>query len=599
MMSVPLTPPRPPPLRPGPKRRKPSPGPARLPQDQTHNTNDDTASQDRPQPSQRSQLNGEKPPLSLQQNLLTALCFSNGPAGSEAAKRLAASDFVEPYNEIAAKALAYRLKYGKAPGFEHTSDLFADKLRDPKSEQAQIYQRILVALYRHGSEINDAFVIDTLDDFIRTQAHMGAIVAALACIKGGGPPDEVERIFAEAFAKSRARVEPARLESWSAALAVTEPIRPRQWVLGTTALSGALSVLIGPGGVGKSALAIAMAISISVGRGICGDFVFRRRRALIISLEDDADELKRRIAAAMQRHDIARGEVDGWLDVATVGDGAVIAKATPKGELVPGELFERLRAEIVEKQIGMVVIDPLIHAHELDENSSRDMGYLARLLVRLAVETGAAILAVHHTRKGGAQGGDADSARGSSALVNAARTAATVSAMTESDAGKLLVPEEERRSVVRFDSAKANMAPPEKAKWFRLVSVPLGNSDEVYKSGDKVQAVETWTPPDVFRDDDLQEAMSAILDEIDKGLPDGERHSNDSRATDRAAWRVVKRLCPAIDDKVCRAVINRWVKSGALRRERYYSEKRREERTGLFLKEKKPASGASDPETEL
>jgi hypothetical protein len=54
-----------------------------------------------------------------------------------------------------------------------------------------------------------------------------------------------------------------------------------------------------------------------------------------------------------------------------------------------------------------------------------------------------------------------------------------------------------RRSLVRQDSAKLNIAPPAvDTVWFRLVGVPLNNGTPAYPHGDVVQTVERWSPPD-------------------------------------------------------------------------------------------------------
>ena len=48
-----------------------------------------------------------------------------------------------------------------------------------------------------------------------------------------------------------------------------------------------------------------------------------------------------------------------------------------------------------------------------------------------------------------------------------------------------------------MDSAKVNIAPPmAKAKWFRLIGVPLGNATELYPNGDIVQTVALGRPPE-------------------------------------------------------------------------------------------------------
>lgn len=50
---------------------------------------------------------------------------------------------------------------------------------------------------------------------------------------------------------------------------------------------------------------------------LCGQHVFRRCRVLLISLEDDRDELKRRIEAVLIHFGIDRRELKSWLFCAT------------------------------------------------------------------------------------------------------------------------------------------------------------------------------------------------------------------------------------------------------------------------------------------
>jgi hypothetical protein len=85
------------------------------------------------------------------------------------------------------------------------------------------------------------------------------------------------------------------LGEWNAALDI-DPPPPRGWLLGNTFCRKFLSSLIGAGGSGKTALRYAQALALATGRSdITGEQVFERCRVLIVSLEDDADELRRRI----------------------------------------------------------------------------------------------------------------------------------------------------------------------------------------------------------------------------------------------------------------------------------------------------------------
>jgi RecA-family ATPase len=52
-----------------------------------------------------------------------------------------------------------------------------------------------------------------------------------------------------------------------------------------------MSSLLADGGVGKTALRYAQLLSLAIGRSLTGDYVFQRCRVLIVSLEDDSEEL--------------------------------------------------------------------------------------------------------------------------------------------------------------------------------------------------------------------------------------------------------------------------------------------------------------------
>jgi AAA domain len=75
------------------------------------------------------------------------------------------------------------------------------------------------------------------------------------------------------------------------------PIPPRQWLLANQFCCGFISSIVSAGAGGKSSVRILQFISLALGRSLCGQHVFRRCRVLLLSLEDDRDELQRRIEA--------------------------------------------------------------------------------------------------------------------------------------------------------------------------------------------------------------------------------------------------------------------------------------------------------------
>ena len=343
------------------------------------------------------------------------------------------------------------------------------------------------------------------------------------------------------------------------------PIPPRGWLLGTVFCRRFVSSIVAVGGAGKTALRTAQALALATGQPITGEHVFQRCRVLIVSLEDDMDELRRRVRAARLHHGITEDMVRGWLFLATPDAAAgklMIADET--GQPTRSKLADTIEVCIAKRAIDIVVLDPFVKSHAVEENNNTAMDAVMRLLANMAVKHDIAIDTPHHTRKGATGPGNADAGRGASAMKDAARLVYTLARMTPEEAQTFGVAEKDRRHLIRMDSGKVNIAPPlEEAKWFRLVGVPLGNATETYPHGDEVQTVEVWTPPDAW-DGLSSHLLNRILDEIDAGLPDGNRYSSASAATDRAAWRVICTHAPEKSEAAARRIIKTWIKNGVL-----------------------------------
>jgi hypothetical protein len=226
-------------------------------------------------------------------------------------------------------------------------------------------------------------------------------------------------------------------------------------------------------------------------------------------------------------------------------------------------------------------LDPFVKTHGLNENDNNAMDFVCGLLTEKAIEHNIAVDLPHHTSKGTMLAGNADKGRGASAGKDAARLVYTLAPMTPAEAETFGVPEADRRSLVRYDSAKVNIAPPAaEAKWFRLVGMPLGNGTDAYPAGDHVQAIEVWEPPEVLAGLDSP-LLNRILDEIDAGLANGQRYSSAPAAKERAAWPVVMKHATSKTEEQCRALLKIWTKTGTLFDELYRDPIRREDIFGL------------------
>ena len=372
--------------------------------------------------------------------------------------------------------------------------------------------------------------------------------------------------------------EPASLGIWDAG-DDDYNIPPREWLLGHTFCKKFLSSLIADGGVGKTALRIAQIGSLATGRSLTGEHVFCRCRALILSFEDDRDELRRRVYAAMLKHGIKPAELRGWLFLAAP-KGLKLAQMVDGSPQV-GALKKMLRDAITTLKLDIVCLDPFVKTHAMNENDNNAIDFVCGLLTEIGIDLDCAMDVPHHTNKGLAAAGDANKGRGATSAKDAARLVYTLTPMTPDEAEMFGLNEAERRSLVRYDSAKVNIAPASiEAKWFRIVGMPLRNFTGTYPAGDNVQSVEPWTPPDTWAGLD-HPLLNRILDDLDAGMPNGQRYSHVGAAGKRAAWPIVQKHCPDKDEKQCRAVILAWIKSGTLVKESYDDPVEHKERVGV------------------
>jgi hypothetical protein len=354
------------------------------------------------------------------------------------------------------------------------------------------------------------------------------------------------------------------------------PIPPRSWLLGTQFCRQFLSLLIAPGGTGKTALRYLQAIELARKipdeermpvQTITGFWKFQRCKVLIIGLEDGRDEMNRRIQAVLTHHRIQRAEIKGHL-LCWSPRGMKLAEMK-NGSRQAGALEEQLRKRIKDLRIDLIMLDPLIKAHALEENDNNAMDYVAELLTKLSIEFNIAVDASQHTRKGTLTAGDPDIARGASATRDAGRLVYTLTTMTEQEAQTFGIEPADRSLYVRLDKAKVNIERPAgQATWFKLVGVRLGNGTKQYPNGDEVQTVEPWNAPETWAGLSTI-ALNAALTEIDAGLPNGQRYSDANAARDRAAWTVVQKHCPNKTEPQCREIIRTWIKNGVLYRDNY------------------------------
>ena len=260
----------------------------------------------------------------------------------------------------------------------------------------------------------------------------------------------------------------------------------RRWLLGRTLLRGQLTLRVAPGGVGKSTLALEEAVAVATGRELSGEPVHETAPVWVYNNEDDSDEMRRRLAAILQRWDVPLAEVRGRLAMNSGADRPLlVAKADRAGNVVRLPDVDGCIEHIQRHAIGLLVVDPFVETHEVSENANEQIKAVAAMFRDIARQGACAVMLVHHTAKppqGSSDGhaGNMNSARGASALTGVARVVQTLFGMSGKDAEACGVDEEDRHRYVRLDDAKANLGPPGLAtRWFQREGVQIANGDEV------------------------------------------------------------------------------------------------------------------------
>jgi len=341
----------------------------------------------------------------------------------------------------------------------------------------------------------------------------------------------------------------------------TIPLRP--WIFGRWLLRRTVAAVVAPGGVGKTTFIAGAALSMVTGRELLGKTVWDGpQKVWIWNLEDGLEDMQRSIQAAALHHGVRREDVEGrlFVDCAMEGAGLCTAIEGPAGFKLLAPVYEQITAEIIKRSIDVLVVDPFVSSHEIEENANSLVDKVAKAWARVANDANCVVILVHHTSKAGASNVTAHSSRGAVALTDATRSALVLNRMDEKKAQELGFDDSEGKRYFSVGDDKHNRAPAEKADWFFLASVSLGNGPD---GGDSVGVAQPAKLPDPFEDitvDDLRAVQSKVAD--------GEWREN-SQANDwvgKAVADVVGLdLERAGDKSKTKSLVKTWIANGALR----------------------------------
>jgi RecA-family ATPase len=246
---------------------------------------------------------------------------------------------------------------------------------------------------------------------------------------------------------------------------------------------GEVGAIIGPGASGKSFFGLEAAIGLaggpSVDKHLLNLGVVGQRKAIYMNAEDDPITTRNRFRYAthqFKNFDPSTSEAiaDNFRMWFAKGHQVDIGAKDPEGDSINFEVKEII-SEVRAWHADLIIFDTLIRFHNLNENDNAQMGRLISIFERIRLETGVAVLYIHHTSKEAAFNADTRSefqgaARGAMALTDNVRYVNNIFRMTKLEAENFEEtykdPEKSRLSYVKSSVAKQNASEDSLPRWF-------------------------------------------------------------------------------------------------------------------------------------
>ena len=259
-----------------------------------------------------------------------------------------------------------------------------------------------------GARIGDAF-----DLFVHFD-HAGDFKAAVR--------DYAKEIGEDHRSKAeKAEPEPERgAEMFSVADLAGQTVPQRRWLVPELIPMDTVTLFSGDGGTGKSLLALQLAAA-SVGGGAWMGLAVNGGPAMVVSAEDDKDELHRRFADISSATGKGLGAFKDLCAWPLAGQDALMALMDGgTGALKPSPLYHRLDGYMASLRPAVLVLDTSADLYPGNENDRAQVRQFIGLLRRLALRHRCAVVLLSHPSLTGISSGTGQS--GSTAWHNSVRS---------------------------------------------------------------------------------------------------------------------------------------------------------------------------------
>ncbi|OWY04698.1 hypothetical protein B6V75_00660 [Thioclava sp. F1Mire-8] len=263
---------------------------------------------------------------------------------------------------------------------------------------------------RHGwydDTVTDLRHMELLEDFDDLWDEMGWLLpeeeAEIAELVGVLPEQQTEPLFLPA-------------SEWAGL-----PIPPRKWHVDGLIPGNTVTLLGGDGGTGKSLLALQLAVSTVTGRRWVNRGIDQPGKALVLSAEDDNNELHRRLSDICDSNDVPLAALNKLLMRSLAGEDALLAVLDRKtNALKPTALYAEICRTMERERPKLIILDTLADLHAGNENDRAHGRQFIGMLRHLAIEYECAVVLLAHPSLTGLNSGTG--ASGSTAWSNSVRS---------------------------------------------------------------------------------------------------------------------------------------------------------------------------------
>ncbi len=203
---------------------------------------------------------------------------------------------------------------------------------------------------------------------------------------------------------------------------LTEEPPEQEFCVNPIAPVGAVTLIVGKGGTGKTLLSLKMAVHIALGLDIIGASASACNVAYM-SLEDPETVLRSRLHKIAHDEDILPYIDDLTKRIFLIDRHGMQTHMAvyDNGNVVIAKITDALVDLLKENEIKCIFIDTLIRTNSLNENDNAQMGALLVAFEKIASEVRCAVILIHHLPKDSVSKSHA--ARGASAITDNARSA--------------------------------------------------------------------------------------------------------------------------------------------------------------------------------